>query len=170
MKYQTALRSAWRVLLPRTARQKFDAVFLHEIAEGKIRRRADARNAVRFPPQVRHVFDFRKSHHTKRPHVGAAADEDEIGAGRTKLPSCPELHADQRKRQAEVARTSCAIALGMGQFLDPVPLKFEYSTEFEKSLKRSEPPRSDDEKARMRSSTDQCAISHRSESSKVNLA
>jgi hypothetical protein len=58
----------------------------------------------------------------------------------------------------------------MGQFLDPVPLKFEYSTEFEKSLKRSEPPRSDDEKARMRSSTDQCAISHRSESSKVNLA
>jgi hypothetical protein len=51
-----------------------------------------------------------------------------------------------------------------------VPLKFEYSTEFEKSLKRSEPPRSDDEKARMRSSTDQCAISHRSESSKVNLA
>jgi hypothetical protein len=58
----------------------------------------------------------------------------------------------------------------MGQFLDPVPLKFEYSTEFEKSLKRSEPPRSDDEKARMRSSTDQCAIPHRSESSKVNLA
>lgn len=60
-----------------------EAVFLYEITQGKIRRRAEASDADCFPLQVRHTFDFRQSHHVKRRHVGDAADEGKIGGAKT---------------------------------------------------------------------------------------
>jgi hypothetical protein len=58
------------------------SVFLHEIAQGEIGRRAEAGDADGFPFQVCDAFYLRESHHIKRRHVGDAANEDEVSAAK----------------------------------------------------------------------------------------
>src|SRR5262249_22286730 len=56
-----------------------EAVFLHEITQGEIGRRAESGDTHCFAFQIADGFDLRNSHHVKRGPVDTAADEDQVG-------------------------------------------------------------------------------------------
>src|SRR5262245_53085432 len=61
-----------------------ESLFLHQIAQGEICRRAEAGDTDGFSLQVSHTFDLGERHHVKGRHVCDAADEDEVSAAKSR--------------------------------------------------------------------------------------